>query len=552
MLRVLSWCLAGLFALPYVAAGQSQATLSVSVTLGDQGQPPAPVPGHGLLISDNPATAPPRRVVTGADGRVSVRLRPGNYTIESERAVASGGRSYEWIVTLDVGATGETLLSLTAANAEVGTASADTPAASSSVSTVSRGPSPSLTLQQWTPAVVALWTSTVRASGVVVDSRGLVATTARSLGAAPVAVQFGSGTKVEGRILADDAAKDVALIAVAPEVVAGIAVLAPPCASSASPPAEGDELFALGVPLNPSQDTLRSGLVRRTDTSRIEADLRLARGATGGPVFSEAAHLIGFSSRPDGDEQRPRDFPVVPVAALCELLQSAGALLSAAGPVSTAPLPVEPSTPVPADLLAEAVSRRGGDLSPYSLTGTDFDVAFITPVMTFAAQQPPGARRTTSRDTNRTLQEEYRLSRQMAFGDWSEYVASVPPVLLVKVTPKMTEGFWRTIARGAAMTQGIPLPPGGKPKARLADLRVRCGEAEVVPIHQLTVRTPFTDSEPFEEGLFVFAPGAVGSRCGTVTLELQSDREPRRPDLRRVDAAVLARIDQDMALLDAR
>ena len=37
-----------------------------------------------LLISDNPATGAPRRVVTSLEGTVDVRLRPGNYTVESD------------------------------------------------------------------------------------------------------------------------------------------------------------------------------------------------------------------------------------------------------------------------------------------------------------------------------------------------------------------------------------------------------------------------------------------------------------------------------------
>ena len=36
------------------------------------------------------------------DGTADVRLRPGNYTVESEQAVAFHGKSYHWTQTLDI------------------------------------------------------------------------------------------------------------------------------------------------------------------------------------------------------------------------------------------------------------------------------------------------------------------------------------------------------------------------------------------------------------------------------------------------------------------
>jgi hypothetical protein len=45
------------------------------------------------------------------------------------------------------------------------------------------------------------------------------------------------------------------------------------------------------------------------------------------------------------------------------------------------------------------------------------------------------------------------------FSNWSEYVAEFPPVLLVRLTPKLVEGFWTKVARGAAQTQGVAIPP---------------------------------------------------------------------------------------------
>ena len=57
--------------------------------------------------------------MTALDGTATVRLRPGNYTIESDQPFAFQGRLYTWIETLDVASGREAVLELTADNAEV-------------------------------------------------------------------------------------------------------------------------------------------------------------------------------------------------------------------------------------------------------------------------------------------------------------------------------------------------------------------------------------------------------------------------------------------------
>ena len=83
-----------------------------------------PVAGHALLISDNPATSVPRRIVTSLEGTAAIRLRPGNYTIESDSPAVLGGRVYEWTQIFDVVSGRDTTLALTA-DAAGGTLKAD-------------------------------------------------------------------------------------------------------------------------------------------------------------------------------------------------------------------------------------------------------------------------------------------------------------------------------------------------------------------------------------------------------------------------------------------
>src|SRR5262245_53204550 len=108
-------------------AGASQATgvLHISVTIVGPDGTGTPVPRHALLISDNPASRAPWRVVTARDGSARLTLPPGNYTVESEGPLVFSGKAYEWRQIVDVTAGSDATLALTAANAEVVTASTE-------------------------------------------------------------------------------------------------------------------------------------------------------------------------------------------------------------------------------------------------------------------------------------------------------------------------------------------------------------------------------------------------------------------------------------------
>ena len=151
------------------AAPQELTVLHIKVALIDAEQKATPVPRHALLVSENPASAAPRRIVTALDGTADVRLRPGNYTVESDRPFTFQGKAYQWTKTIEVAAGREAVLELTADNAEI-----------ESVSSASTSEAdPSALLIQWQDSVVALWTPTTHASGFVVDAKGLIATNQR-------------------------------------------------------------------------------------------------------------------------------------------------------------------------------------------------------------------------------------------------------------------------------------------------------------------------------------------------------------------------------------
>jgi hypothetical protein len=508
------------------ASSQLLGVLHVKVTLTDAAGARMPIPRHALLISDNPATSTPRRIVTAPDGTAEVRLRPGNYTVESDEPVTFNGKGYQWTQTVDITAGGDVVLELNANNAEVGAA----PATSSSDASKENAWSP--LLPQWQDSVVAVWTLESRASGFLVHAAGLIVTNQRVIGnASAVDVQLTPSVKVAARVLVADRVRDVAVLWIDASTAASVRPVPLGCASGSRPPfADRQRIVAIGAPLR-GQKEMSLGDVVRVEPHAIVADFRLAPGSTGGPVFSTGGSLVGLSSSVDDqDERRNRDARVVPVDEVCEVVGSAEKAMQTAKRPTATNLPVEPLRPFPADALAAAVQRRAGNLSPYQMSSSDFDIAFLTPVLVSAQQH-----------------STQHVSAPRDFGAWSDYFADVPPVLVVRVTPKLAESFWTTFARGAAYTQGVALPPIKHFKPGFSRMRAYCGDVEVTPIHPFTLEQRVSDTDAIREGLYVFDPDALGPQCKAVKVVLYSERDPQKQDSRVVDPHILERIWQDFA-----
>jgi S1-C subfamily serine protease len=530
------------FVVPRADAVQAVSVLHIKVVLVDADQRATPVSRHVLLVSDNPASAPPRRVVTKLDGTAEVSLPPGNYTVESDRPVGFQGKTYQWMQTIDIVAGRDAVLELTAGNAEpVGTAAGS----------ASLDADPSSILTQWQDSVVAIWTPTTHASGFVVDANGLIATNQRIIGsAAAVEVQLTRAVKVAASILAADPVRDVAILRIDPKLVASLRPLPLGCAQAAKPPVvSGQEIFTIGTPLRDRKD-LTSGIVDRVEGQTILSDFSLAAGSTGGPVFAAGGAVVGITSPVNENDDSTRgDSRVVRADAVCEVVAAAEKKMKDAAPPNGTHLPVDPGRPFPVEALKDAVQHRAGSLLPYQMSASDFDIAFITPVMIYGVQYQAEQARERDRSRGaRTADADPAFIRPlMEFSNWSEYVADFPPVLLVRVTPKLVEGFWMKVARGAAQTQGVSVPPIKHFKSGFSKMRAFCGDAEVTPIHPFKLEQRIGDGDAIYEGLYVFDPGALGPQCGAVKLVLHSEKEPDRADTRVVDQNLVQQIWQDFA-----
>jgi len=528
-----------LLAVVAVSAQPGQGTLRIKVTLVDAAQAPTPVRRHALLVSDDPPTAAPRQIFTAADGTVVLTLRPGSYVVESDRPVVFGGRAYQWRQAVEIVADRDLSLDLTADNAEI------VPLETLSSPTAASDSREDSLLSKYQESVVAVWSPTARASGFVVDSRGLIATDGRAIGTASVVeVQLAPTVKVPGRVLLAERSREVAIVQADPSLVAARPVLALACPPSRAPSLDDGQAIASIMVPHLREKELVHGEVTALQPRRIETDVRLPFGGSGGPVFNDAGAVVGLTSMSVEPDSRRDDAAVVRTVFICEALAASLPMLSGAEPPVSTRLPVEPTRPYPAATLEDVPKGATPNAAVPVISSSDFDVAFLTPPMLHRARQRTGW---TGGQRERSPEAEARLGRLTELGAWSEYFRSLPAVLIVRATPKMVESFWKRVGREAARTQGTVLPAFKDFKTSFRHMRVTCAGVEVTPIHPFVLEHRLTEKNVIREGLYVFDADAIGPQCGTVTLSLYSEAQPERADTLTPARAVIDQVWNDFA-----
>lgn len=530
---------------------QDLRTLTIRIVIDDAGQQ-TPVPRYRLLVSDSPPTAAPRVATTGPDGTATIRVRPGRYTVESDQAVALNGKSYEWFQEVNVAAGQDATLSLTEANAEIGGATASTATVATPGGAPAVDDDPRFLAPRWRNSVVTIWTELARGSGFVVDGKGLVVAPQRLIGtAAAVEVQLSPTVKVTGQVIKSDKPRDVAVLRIEPSILGAVPPVPLECGAPAtsSPLAEGQDIFALGIAYRQSTE-MTDGTISRLDPRRLGSTITLRRGSAGGPVFGANGHLVGMSIAAEDEDSRSARAQVIRTVAICEAVAEAEPAVNQTALPSPARLPVESAAPPPIDGLKAAVERRAGSLSPYKTASPGFDVALITPLMTYGPQYQ--ADRMERRAASGTTQPRRRemsvvVPPILDFQGWSEYAADFPPVLLVRVTPKQVEGLWKTVARGAAYTQGVALPSMKRAGPSFARMNAYCGSTEVVPVHPFKIEQRISETEAIAEGLYAYPADAFGPQCADVRFELYSEKAPEKAEPLAIGASLVQQIWQDFA-----
>ncbi|HEX8027542.1 MAG TPA: trypsin-like peptidase domain-containing protein, partial [Vicinamibacterales bacterium] len=428
-------------AVPLDAAAQLS-TLRIQVTLADADGGAVPMRGVVLLLSDNPASAEPKRIVTTSDGSIELNLRPGSYTIESDRPIAFQGKAYEWTQIVEIASGRNATLELTARNADVGAVTANAkPVEGGSIELFTRHQA----------SVVEVWSPSAHATGFLIDSRGLIATNQRAVGDSDSAeVQISPTVKVPARVLIADRTRDVAILWMDPQTASSVTPLPIACDAARPRIDSSQEIFTIATPLFAKKDM----------TWGTVSDLRVSRGSSGGPVFTRDGTLVGITT--DGESDRGARAParVIPINYACDLIVAADKKMSGATAPSATLLPVEPVAKVSTAL--KPTGKSSAATAPPTVSSADFEIAVLSPM---SARERRG-----------------QSSAVFEFGNWTDYVLDAPPLLFIRVMPKLEESLLMTVARGAAATQGMNLPPIKRYKAAFLRMRAYCGDTEVLPV----------------------------------------------------------------------
>ncbi|MEO7158367.1 MAG: serine protease, partial [Vicinamibacterales bacterium] len=357
-------------------------------------------------------------------------------------------------------------------------------------------------------SVIELWSPSAHASGFLVDAKGLIVTNQRSLGdAESIEVQIAPAIKVAGLVLNADRVRDVAIIWINPQVVASMTPLPVNCTPAARSIA--DDLFTIVTPL----------LARKDMTWGKESDLRIGPGSSGGPVFTREGELIGLTTDGESDQGARTAARIIPIHHSCDGIAAAEKKMTALTLPAATRLPVEPAPPTAATPAVVQVPRKPTDSGGTKVSSADFELAFLPPMRAADRRGLKGA--------------------LLDFGNWTDYVLTAPPLLFIRAMPKLEEPLLMTLARGAAMTQGMAIPPIKRYKSSFLRMRAYCGGEEVSPIHPFTIEHPFNEKETVKEGFYVFDPDALGPQCASVKFLLYSEKAPDRADTRSIDPAWL-------------
>jgi S1-C subfamily serine protease len=542
--RALSLLAATLVAAP---AGLAQRTgvLWVSVLLEQADLDVRLVARYPLLVR-TPAGDTVARLVTGPDGDGETTLPPGSYVLESERPFEFQDRSYRWRLPVEIRPDQTTRVQLSGDNAEV-----------APLERLDTGAALRAAFDAWQGSVVTVWGETSRGSGFLVDARGLVVTSERTVAETrDAAVQVSRTLKVAAAIVARSAERNVAVLWVHPSAVAGVAPMrldgpAPPTAI-----AEGQPVLAIGSAID-QRRRMTTGTIRRIEPTVIVSSLAINQVNSGGPVLTPEGRVVGIASFGGAREGRDDEAShIVRIEEARPEMQAAERALVGEPPPSTR-LPVEPEQAFPVDAIRERLSREPIDQADYQFQAGDFDVTLLTPVLTFGAQfaadPDPSAARTDQARPRGPGPERVDPFRE--FGHWAEYLRAFPAVLIVDARPRLSEGVGWKVFRGLQRLRGGPaLPAKLRFTAAFDRMQLFCGTQEVVPIHaaRLAHRVAFSASGAFaddetSEGFSVYPPDAIGPRCDPVTVRLFSRKDPQRASEQVVPAAIVRRVWDDFA-----
>jgi hypothetical protein len=402
-----------------------------------------------------------------------------------------------------------------------------------------------------------VWSEIGHGTGFVVAPEGLILTNQHVIGPSElIAVQFDPKRKVEAKLVAFDAEKDIAVLwaSLAPFPEAIVAPLAK-SKPEESPVLEGERVFTIGSPLH-QQKILTTGVVSKIEARAILSDININQGNSGGPLFSSLGIVVGLTTFGEQEASGPGISGIVRIEEAEQLLERAKTKMRDISPPRPALLPVEPSGTYPIDALKTSLQKAKFDEHPYMFGEGDYEVAVVTPVLKYHYAE--GARIQAGKEKEKRT----RKSADSVVGtfrplddlrNWAEYAGEYRPVIFIQASPKLRETVGSALLRGLASANGgYGGPARMKFKTDFYRMKLLCGDKEIQPIQPfkiasvLNVHNPFVNvTDATYEGFYVYSYDAISSDCEKVTLQIFSEKEPDKPESKFLDPKTVAQVVTD-------
>lgn len=533
---------------PLMSVGD-QVTLTVKAMIIDRDLNVKPIPKFvfSLQRTDQDGNGDAQTLTTKLDGTGEIHLPPARYRIVSAKPLDFEGKHYSWDMQFTVGASGTTL-ELSNDNAKI----------------VEGGPSAvddlTSVFKKYRDTVVTVWAEVGagHGTGFIADSAGLVITNQHVVTTSEyIAVQFDQDRTLPAIVLASDPTKDVAVLWVdfskVPEAQA-----APLLNKGDVPAEEGEKVFTIGSPLHQSK-VMTTGIVSKVEARAIISDLNINHGNSGGPLFNSRGRVIGITTF--GDFTRaggPGISGIVRIEEALPLIKEAQDKLKSTARPSAEFLPSFPTDTYPIEALKASANVDKFKVGSYIFGMGDYDVAFVTPILKYRhlASGVKAAKEKEKRNRRSVSAVQGTFEPLDELKGWEEYIGEYEPVLVVQASPKLKETFWSAFGRGMAASGGAYYTGSAKMrfKTDFYKMKLLCGSVEVKPLFPgkiervVDVRNAYVNvTDATFDGLYKYPADAITANCGTVTLQLFSEKDPNQPKIKVLDQKTISAVTADFA-----
>jgi len=537
---VMARCLLGLLTatLGIASAQQPSCVINVTAQLVDKDLNLKPVPKLKLELRQEGQA--PRLLTTGFDGKLHAQESCGAYHLVSPVPVQFAGSSYSWEVPVVLAPDVVASVDLSVDNAKV-TPLAPTPAPTG----VRQSDELASLFKKYQNSVVTVWSEIGRGTGFFIDDRGLILTNQHVIGSSEyIAVQFDQPRKVRAVLLASDAAKDVAVLFA--DRRAFPAALPAPLAE-ATPASqiaiEGERVFTIGSPLH-QEKIITTGVVSKVEDKVIISDININHGNSGGPLFSSLGKVIGITTFHDPDLQSgPGVSGIIRIEQAADVVAAARAKLASVPVPKGDLLPVEPATPFPIDAIKTAAYSTKFDRKAYFFSEGDYYVELVTPILKYWESNHGKAAAARGRQKRLKARggEAPAFDPMADLRNWAEYIGEYQAVLQVIAQPKF------------GIKRGLHLVPQFTYKGDFYRMVLLCGGKEVTPIQPSKVmRTLYAGTrygrsavDVANEGFYTYLPDAISPSCGTVELEIYSEKNVLQAKVRDISDRSIQQVWED-------